>query len=67
MLCQQYKFILEIRNYLYQEKLILNALWFLLRIGRKYWKSSVSQDKLFVNDALITSLPDCLPLKWFLL
>ena len=42
----------------------MGALWFHLRIGRKYWKISVSQDKFFIKGALITSLPKILPRKF---
>ncbi len=48
-------------NYLYQEKSPLDVLWFHFRMGREYWKISVSQDKIFINGVPITGLPDSLP------
>ena len=51
-------------NYLYKNKLPLDALWFHFRIGREYWRISVSQDKVFINGVPVSGLPDSLPRKF---
>lgn len=48
-------------NYLYQGKIDLEAWWFHFKIGREYWRVSVSQDKMFINGIPISGLPDSLP------
>jgi len=51
-------------NYLYQEKSPLEALWFHFRVGREYWKISISQDKIFINGVPVSGMPDSLPRKF---
>ena len=50
-------------NYLYKGKTNLEAWWFHFRVGREYWRVSVSQDKIFINGIPISGLPDSLPEK----
>ncbi|MBC8284333.1 MAG: hypothetical protein H8E32_11015 [Nitrospinae bacterium] len=50
-------------NYLYQDKSHLDALWFHFRVGREYWRISVSQDKVYINGVPVSGSPDSLPQK----
>lgn len=48
-------------NYLYRPEPSLKALWFHFKLGREYWRTMFSRDKIFINGVPVTGLPDSLP------
>ena len=48
-------------NYLYRSEPSLKALWFHFRVGREYWRTMFSRDKIFINGVPVTGSPDSLP------
>lgn len=50
-------------NYIYENESRLEALWLHFRVGREYWRVSVSQDRVYINGIPVSGLPDSLPRK----
>ncbi len=48
-------------NYLYLRKPSIQSLWFHFKVGREYWRTMLSRDRVFINGLPVTGLPDSLP------
>lgn len=48
-------------NYLYLQKPSIKSLWFHFKVGREYWRTMFSRDRIFINGLPVAGLPDSLP------